>query len=165
MLRSKFNWVKMEKSKQIEKMKKARCLIVIILASLILTNVFVTYSFCNYRLYALSTNTTAAESGTTTGTTKFNDTAALFLMINFERMRTQLMLAEHSLPVDKNLAFLHAYVIHSVIFPSIENILEKTTPNSAYELLSTTTNLAFTIKTGNSPYISKDLTQAKKCIK
>jgi len=86
-------------------------------------------------------------------------------MINFERMRTQLMLAEQSLPVDKNLAFLHAYVIHSVIFPSIENILEKTTPNSAYELLSTTTNLAFTIKTGNSPYISKDLTQAKKCIK
>jgi len=105
----------MGKSKQIEKMKKVRYSIVVILASLILINAFVTYSSCNYPLYALTTNTTtAAESGTTAVTTKLNDTAALFLMINFERMRTQLMLAEHSLPVDKNLAFLHAYVVHSI---------------------------------------------------
>ena len=132
-LQFKFKWVKMEKIKQIEKMKKVRYLIVIILANLILINAFVTYSSCNLRLYALAT--TAAEATTTTGTagtttTKFNDTAALFLMINFERMRTQLMLVEQSLPVDKDLAFLHAYVIHSVIFPSIENILEKTTPTA-----------------------------------
>jgi high-affinity iron transporter len=151
----------MEKSKQIEKMKKVQYLITIILASLILINTFVAYSSCNYRLYALATNTTAAE---TTTTTQFNDTAAPFLMINFERMRTQLMLAEQSFPVDKNLAFLHAYDIHSVIFPSIENVLEKTTPNSANELLSTTTDLAFTIKTGNSPYISKDLTGVKNAL-
>ncbi|HYA83494.1 MAG TPA: hypothetical protein VEH06_08610, partial [Candidatus Bathyarchaeia archaeon] len=83
-------------SKQIEKMKKVQYPIVIILASLILINAFVTYSSCNYRLYALAMNTTAAEATTTrtgtagTTTTKFNDTAALFLMINFERMRTQL---------------------------------------------------------------------------
>jgi high-affinity iron transporter len=151
----------MEKSKQIEKMKKVQYLITIILASLILINTFVAYSSCNYRLYALATNTTAAE---TTTTTQFNDTAAPFLMINFERMRTQLMLAEQSFPVDKNLAFLHAYVIHSLIFPSIEDVLEKTTPNSAKELLSTTTDLAFTIKTGNSPYISKDLTGVKNAL-
>jgi high-affinity iron transporter len=148
----------MEKSKQIEKMKKVRYPIVIILASLILINAFISYSSCNYRLYALATTATEA---TTTTTTKFNDTAALFLMINFERMRTQLMLAQQSLPVDKDLAFLHAYVIHSIIFPSIKNLLEKTAPQSANELLSTTTDLAFTIKTGNSPYVSKDLTQAK----
>jgi high-affinity iron transporter len=161
----------MEKSKQIGKMKKMRYPIVIILASLILINAFVTYSSCNYRLYALAnTNTTAVEGTTTTTgtagttTTKFNDTAALFLMINFERMRTQLMLVEQSLPVDKDLAFLHAYVIHSMIFPSIKNLLEKTAPNSANELLSTTTDLAFTIKTGNLPYISKDLTQAKNAL-
>jgi high-affinity iron transporter len=149
----------MEKSKKIGKMKKVQYPIVIILASLILINAFVTYSSCNYRLYALATNATVDEATTTT--TKFNDTAALFLMINFERMRTQLMLAEQSLPVDKDLAFLHAYVIHSIIFPSIKNLLEKTAPQSANELLSTTTDLAFTIKTGNSPYISKDLTQAR----
>jgi high-affinity iron transporter len=158
----------MEKSKQTEKMKKVRYPIAIILASLILINAFVTYSSCNLRLYALATNTTAAEATTTgtagTTTTKFNDTAALFLMINFERMRTQLMLVEQSLPVDKNLAFLHAYVVHSIIFPSIKNLLEKTAPQSANELLSTTTDLAFTIKTGNSPYISKDLTQAKNAL-
>jgi hypothetical protein len=90
----------MEKSKQIKKMKKVQYPVVIILASLILINAFVTYSSCNYRLYALATNTTAAEdTPTTTGTagtttTKFNDTVALFLMINFERMRAQLMLVE-----------------------------------------------------------------------
>jgi high-affinity iron transporter len=155
----KFKCAKMEKSKKIGKMKKVQYPIVIILASLILINAFVTYSSCNYRLYALATNATVDEATTTT--TKFNDTAALFLMINFERMRTQLMLAEQSLPVDKDLAFLHAYVIHSIIFPSIKNLLEKTAPQSANELLSTTTDLAFTIKTGNSPYISKDLTQAR----
>jgi len=141
----------MEESKQTEKMKKVRYPIVIFLAGLILINAFVTYSSCNYRLYALAANTMAAEATTTT---KFNDTAALFLMINFERMRTQLMLVEQSLPVDKDLAFLHAYVIHSIIFPSIKNLLEKTAPRLANELLSTTTDLAFTIKTGNSPYIS-----------
>jgi hypothetical protein len=85
-------------------------------------------------------------------------------MINFERMRTQLMLAQQSLPVDKDLAFLHAYVIHSIIFPSIKNLLEKTAPQSANELLSTTTDLAFTIKTGNSQYISKDLTGVKNAL-
>jgi len=165
-LRLIFKWVKMGKSKQIEKMKKVRYSIVVILASLILINAFVTYSSCNYPLYALTTNTTtAAESGTTAVTTKLNDTAALFLMINFERMRTQLMLAEHSLPVDKNLAFLHAYVVHSIIFPSIKNLLEKAAPQSANELLSTTTDLAFMIKAGNSPYISKDLIHAKKSSK
>jgi high-affinity iron transporter len=148
---------------KMEKMKKVRYPIVTFLASLILINAFVTYSSCNYRLYALATNTTAAEATTTT-TTKFNDTAALFLMINFERMRTQLMLVEQSLPVDKDLAFLHAYVIHSIIFPSIKNLLEKTAPNSANELLSTTTDLAFTIKTGNLPYISKDLTEARNAL-
>jgi high-affinity iron transporter len=161
----------MGKSKQIKKTKKMQYPIVIILASLILINAFVTYSSCNYRLYALATNTTAAAEGTTTATgtagtttTKFNDTAALFLMINFERMRTQLMLVEQSLPVDKDLAFLHAYVIHSAIFPSIKNLLEKTAPQSANQLLSTTTDLAFTIKTGNLQYISKDLTEAKNAL-
>jgi high-affinity iron transporter len=74
------------------------------------------------------------------------------------------MLAEHSLPVDKNLAFLHAYVVHSIIFPSIKNLLEKAAPQSANELLSTTTDLAFMIKAGNSPYISKDLIHAKKAL-
>jgi hypothetical protein len=118
----KLKCAKMGKSKQTEKMKKVQYPIVIILASLILINAFVTYSSCNYRLYALPANKTTAAGGTTTNTTgtagttttKFNDTAALFLMINFERMRTQLMLVEQSLPVDKDLAFLHAYVVHSI---------------------------------------------------
>jgi hypothetical protein len=52
---------------------RSQYLITIILASLILINVFVTYSSCSYRLYALATNTTAAEATTKT---KFNDTAA-----------------------------------------------------------------------------------------
>lgn len=164
----------MEKSKQIEKMKKVQYSIAIILASLILVNAFVAHCSCNYPLYALATSTMAAAAATTTSTAaatptpatanKLNDTAALILMINFERMRMQLMLTEQSLPVDKNLAFLHAYVIHSVIFPSIKNLLEKIGSSSANELLSTTTDLAFTIKTGNSPYISKDLTQAKNAL-
>lgn len=118
----------MEKSKQIEKMKKVQYSIAIILASLILVNAFVTYCSCNYPLYALATSTTAAAATPTPATAnKLNDTAALILMINFERMRIQLMLTEQSLPVDKNLAFLHAYVIHSIIFPSIKNLIESDT--------------------------------------
>jgi hypothetical protein len=69
-LQLKFKCVKMEKSKQIKKMKKMRYPIVIILASLILINAFVTYSSCNYRLYGLATTTTtAAESTTNTAIT------------------------------------------------------------------------------------------------
>ena len=155
-LKLKYANKKMEKSNQTEKMKKVRCPIAIILASLLLVNVFVTYCSCN-SLYALATNNTVPAATAT----KLNDTAAIILMINFERMRIQLMLTEQSLPVDKNLAFLHAYAIHSVIFPSIKNLLEEFAPASANELLSTTTDLAFTIKTGNSLYMSKGLTQAK----
>jgi Kef-type K+ transport system membrane component KefB len=83
----------MEKSKQIEKMKKVQYSIAIILASLILVNAFVAHCSCNYPLYALATSTMAAAAATTTSTAaatptsatanKLNDTAALILMINF----------------------------------------------------------------------------------
>lgn len=57
---------------------------------------------------------------------KVNDTDAIILMTNFERIRTQLMLTERSLANgDSNMAFAHSYITHTVIFPSIKNILEK----------------------------------------
>ncbi|MGA8082706.1 MAG: hypothetical protein WB988_12670 [Candidatus Nitrosopolaris sp.] len=57
-------------------MKKVQHSIAIILASLILVNAFVTYSSCNYRLYALATNTTAAAAATTTSTAAATTTPA-----------------------------------------------------------------------------------------
>ena len=69
------------------------------------------------------------------------------------------MLAEQSLITgDRNMAFAHSYITHSVIFPSIKNILEKTGfSNSAKQLESELTDITFSIKTWRSRYCKEKL--------
>ena len=90
---------------------------------------------------------------------KVNDTDAIILMTNFERIRTQLMLTERSLANgDSNMAFAHSYITHTVIFPSIKNILEKAGyANSAKKLESGLTDITFMIKTGDPVTVKRDL--------
>ncbi|MGB7954247.1 MAG: FTR1 family protein, partial [Candidatus Nitrosopolaris sp.] len=160
----------MKKSKKIEKIKDVQytrisSFAVVVLASLILTNVFMTYCYFSSPLYASTMQSTTPTAAAPTS--KIKDTDALVLMVNFERIHTQLTLTEENLAGNnKNDAFAHAYLIHSVIFPSIKNILDKSgSSTSANQLLSASTDLAFGIKsTPNSLAMSKDLTQAKDAL-
>ena len=92
-----------------------------------------------------------------------NDTDAIILMTNFDRISTQLMLIEQSLTGgDGNMAFAHSYITHSVIFPSIKNVLEKTGfTNSAKQLESGLTDITFSIKTGDLGTVKRNLADAR----
>ena len=73
------------------------------------------------------------------------------------------MLAEQSLITgDRNMAFAHSYITHSVIFPSIKNILEKTGfSNSAKQLESELTDITFSIKTGDLDTAKRNLIEVR----
>jgi high-affinity iron transporter len=79
-----------------------------------------------------------------------SDTDALIVMVNIERMRTQLWLTEQSL--DKNnpeMAFAHAFIPHSTTFPAIKDQLEKTAgEESTKQLESLLTDLPLRMRTG-----------------
>ena len=73
----------------------------------------------------------------------------LLLTVNLARIRTQIMLAEKSLAEGDNyMAFAHAYIPHSVIFPSIKDILKKVVnnSNSINRLESGLADMAFMVK-------------------
>jgi high-affinity iron transporter len=79
-----------------------------------------------------------------------SDTDALIVMVNIERMRTQLWLTEQSL--DKNnpeMAFAHAFIPHSTTFPAIKDQLKKTAgEESTKQLESLLTDLPLRMRTG-----------------
>src|SRR5919106_2971274 len=79
-----------------------------------------------------------------------SDTDALIVMVNIERMRTQLWLTEQSL--DKNnpeMAFAHAFIPHTTTFPAIKDQLEKTAgEQSTKQLESLLTDLPLRMRTG-----------------
>ena len=79
-----------------------------------------------------------------------SDTDALIVMVNIERMRTQLWLTEQSL--DKNnpeMAFAHAFIPHSTTFPAIKDQLEKTAgEQSTRQLESLLTDHPLRMRTG-----------------
>lgn len=82
-------------------------------------------------------------------TTRTEGTDVLLVTVNLARIRTQIMLTEKSLAEgDSYMAFAHAYIPHSIIFPSIKNILEKDVNNSdsINRLESGLADLAFMIK-------------------
>jgi high-affinity iron transporter len=93
-----------------------------------------------------------AESGLSTKTVETTNTEGmdvLLVMVNLARIRTQIMLTEKSLlEGDNNMAFAHAYIPHSVIFPSIKDILEKVVnnSNSINRLESGLADMAFMVK-------------------
>lgn len=93
-----------------------------------------------------------AENGPSTKTietTKTEGMDVLLVMVNLARIRTQIMLTEKSLAEGDNyMAFAHAYIPHSVIFPSIRDILEKVVnnSNSINRLESGLADMAFMVK-------------------
>lgn len=93
-----------------------------------------------------------AENGPSTKTIKPAQTEGmdeLLLTVNLARIRTQIMLAEKSLAEGDNyMAFAHAYIPHSVIFPSIKDILKKVVnnSNSINRLESGLADMAFMVK-------------------
>jgi high-affinity iron transporter len=79
-----------------------------------------------------------------------SDRDALIVMVNIERMRTQLWLTEQSL--DKGspeMAFAHAFIPHSTTFPAIKNQLVQTAgEQSTKQLESLLTDLPLRMRTG-----------------
>jgi high-affinity iron transporter len=79
-----------------------------------------------------------------------SDKDALIVMVNIERIRTQLWLTEQSL--DKGnleMAFAHAFIPHSTTFPAMKNQLGHTIgEQSTKQLESFLTDLPLTMRTG-----------------
>ena len=72
------------------------------------------------------------------------------VMVNLERIRTQLLLAEKSLnDGDKDMAFAHAFIPHSITFPSIKNQLIDINEQFASDLEAMLIDLPINIKTAN----------------
>src|SRR5918995_2420128 len=72
------------------------------------------------------------------------------VMVNLERIRTQLLLAEKSLNIgDKDMAFAHAFIPHSTTFPSIKNQLIDINEQFASDLEAMLIDLPINIKTAN----------------
>ena len=77
-----------------------------------------------------------------------NDSDALIVMVNLDRMRVQMMLTEKSLDAgDYEMAFEHAFIPHTTIFPSVKNLLMKADRDLAGQLESALTDLPIQIKT------------------
>lgn len=78
---------------------------------------------------------------------KLDDADALVVMVNIERIRTQLQLAGESLDAgDREAAFAHAFIPHTTIFPTIKNLLKGLDNNSETPLESALTELPLKIK-------------------
>ena len=99
-------------------------------------------------------------TGPTTTATKLNTTSAFIVFFNLQRIQTQLSLAQEALNKGDNyMAFAHAYIPHSVIFPSIKNLVEHLDDNKdhpAEKLESILTDLPFMIKAGSSSDIVRN---------
>ncbi|MDF2728084.1 MAG: putative iron/lead transporter, partial [Nitrososphaera sp.] len=81
---------------------------------------------------------------------QLSDTDALIVMVNIERIRTQLWLTEQSLNKDNpEMAFAHAFIPHTTTFPAVKNQLTKTVgEQSTAQLESLLTDLPLKMRTG-----------------
>ena len=79
-----------------------------------------------------------------------SDNDAIILMVNIDRIRTQLWLTEQSLSRNGHeMAFAHAFIPHTMTFPAIKAQLEKTAGDqSTKQLESLLTDLPLKIQTG-----------------
>ncbi|MFL6522905.1 MAG: FTR1 family protein [Nitrososphaera sp.] len=79
-----------------------------------------------------------------------SDNDAIILMVNIDRIRTQLWLTEQSLSRnDHEMAFAHAFIPHTMTFPAIKAQLEKTAGDqSTKQIESLLTDLPLKIQTG-----------------
>jgi high-affinity iron transporter len=85
---------------------------------------------------------------------KMNRSDIIVLLVNLERIRTQMLLSQKSLEQnDPEGAFAHAYIPHSIIFPALKNTLptfiDSYSTSSVKNIESSLADIAFMIKTNN----------------
>jgi high-affinity iron transporter len=97
--------------------------------------------FSNIGVYA-QTNATSTLLG---------DENSLIIIVNLERIRNQILLAEKNLASgDKDMTFAHSYIPHSVIFPSIKEELNAINSQSSSQLESLLTDIPISIRSGEN---------------
>ena len=93
--------------------------------------------FSNIGVYAQTNPTSTLLSNENT----------LIVMVNLERIRNQILLAEMSLASgDQDMAFAHSYIPHSVIYPSIKDQLNAIDSQSASQLEALLTDIPIRIR-------------------
>jgi high-affinity iron transporter len=98
-------------------------------------------------LPTLNNNLSSAQQQQQTKTELNND--IIIVMVNLERIRTQLLLTEKSLDNgDTEMAFAHAFIPHATTFPSIKSRLNDINKQFTAELEARLTDLPFNIKAG-----------------
>ena len=90
--------------------------------------------------------------------TLLSDENSLIIMVNLERIRNQVLLAEESVASgDKDMAFAHSYIPHSVIFPSIKGQLNAINSQSASQLEALLTDIPISIRSGENAELQGEL--------
>jgi high-affinity iron transporter len=90
--------------------------------------------------------------------TLLSDENSLIIMVNLERIRNQVLLAEKSVASgDKDMAFAHSYIPHSVIFPSIKGQLNAINSQSASQLEALLTDIPISIRSGENAELQGEL--------
>ncbi|HEY6404476.1 MAG TPA: FTR1 family protein [Nitrososphaeraceae archaeon] len=88
-----------------------------------------------------------ADAQTNSTSTSPDNENSIVTLVNVERIRNQILLANQSLVSgDIDMAFAHSYIPHSVIFPSIKSQLNSINSESAAQLESLLTDLPIDIK-------------------
>ena len=106
---------------------------------------------------------------TNTTSTLLSDENSLIIMVNLERIRNQILLAEESVASgDKDMAFAHSYIPHSVIFPSIKGQLNAINSQSASQLEALLTDIPISIRSGENAELQgklqSDLTSIERLL-
>ena len=85
---------------------------------------------------------------------QLEDQDILILMVNLQRIRVQISLTQDSLANGNiEVAFAHAYIPHSVTFPSIKKLLEEVNAEAAKKLETLLTDLPINIRAKNGSYV------------
>jgi high-affinity iron transporter len=94
-----------------------------------------------------------------------SDTDALIMMVNIERIRTQLWLTEQALAEgNSEKAFAHAFIPHTTTFPAMKNqLIETSGQQSASQLESLLTDLPLKMRTGE--YSTEEATESIRQIR
>jgi high-affinity iron transporter len=124
----------------------------LLIFSLFSTNYLVNAQNDNNNLTSTNSILTRASNN---NNTRLNTTDAFIVLFNLQRIQTQLDLSRDALNKDDSYAaFAHAYIPHSVIYPSIRNLVEQVNKNGSIsttkKLESALTDIPFMIKSGSS---------------
>ncbi|WP_415281876.1 hypothetical protein [Candidatus Nitrososphaera sp. FF02] len=80
-----------------------------------------------------------------------DDAKALVMIVNMERIRAQLLLAERAMQAgDTEGAFAHSFISHTTIFPSVKQPLRDLDGQQATQIESALTDLPLDIRAGNN---------------